>query len=128
MKNILIPRRLEDRAERHKIITQRKIQEYIKKGSTGDLNLRNAPIEKLPDNLISIGGGLDMQDSKIKDLNNLESVGGSLDLENSLIESMGHLKTVGGYLFLGKTPISEKYSEVQIRKMIKVKRSIYMTD
>ena len=54
--NILIPRRIEGRAERWKMMINRQIQQYIKNGSVGDLNLVETPIEKLPDNLIKVGG------------------------------------------------------------------------
>ena len=56
--NILIPRRLEGRAERYKILIQRRIQQYIKNGSIGELDLSRSTIEKLPDNLIKVGGNL----------------------------------------------------------------------
>src|ERR1019366_1657671 len=92
-KNILIPRRIEGRAERFKIITQRKIQEYIKNGCVGDLNLANTPIESLPDNLIKVGGHFLLYNSQIKSLNNLESVGKTFGFSNTSIESLGNLKS-----------------------------------
>jgi hypothetical protein len=42
---ILIPRRSpEEREKNYVIATQKKIQQYIKDGSKGDLNLANTPI------------------------------------------------------------------------------------
>ena len=125
-KNILIPRRIEGRAERFKIITQRKIQEYIKNGCVGDLNLANTPIESLPDNLIKVGGILWLGRSKIKTLNNLEFVKDHLDLQDATIESLGNLKSVGGNLWLINTPISRKYTIEQIKQMVDVKFFIYI--
>ena len=105
MNNILIPRRIEGRSERWKIITQRRIQEYIKNGSVGDLNLKDATIEKLPDNLIEVNGYLYLNDSKIQDLGNLKAVKHSLWLQNTPIESLGNLESVGYNLFLSESKI-----------------------
>ena len=58
--------------------------------------------------------------------NPLYSIGGNLYLRNTPIESLGNLTSVGGYLYLENTPISEKYSEKEIRKMVKVEGKIYM--
>ena len=105
MENILIPRRIEGRAERYKILIQRQIQQYIKNGCVGDLDLDGAPIEFLPDNLIKVEGRLDLEDSKIKSLGNLESVGGNVYLNYSKIRSLGKLKSVGGCLNLDYSKI-----------------------
>ncbi|MCK9273454.1 hypothetical protein M0P65_08005, partial [Candidatus Gracilibacteria bacterium] len=59
---ILIPRRTpEERRKNFIIATQRKIQQYIKNGSKGDLNLSNTPITSLPDSLKQVGGSLDLR-------------------------------------------------------------------
>src|ERR1017187_1351096 len=120
MNNILIPRRLEDRAERYKILIQRRIQQYIKNGSFGNLWLSNAPIDSLPDNLIKVEGGLILSYSKIQSLNNLESVDGSLDLWYTQTESLGNLKSVGGLLWLTNTPLARKYTLEQLKQMVDV--------
>ena len=139
-KNLLIPRRIDGRAERWKIIIQRQIQQYIKNGSVGDLDLSNSPIEKLPDNLTKVGGYLNLSHSQIQDLgklesvgghlwlyrtkikflNNLEYVGGSLDLDHTPIKSLGNLKYVGRNLYLKKTPLGKKYTKKQIRQIVEV--------
>ena len=140
LNNILIPRRLEDRKERYKILIQRRIQQYIKNGCIGNLDLTNSSFEKLPDNLIKVGGYLGLFNSQIKSLNNLESVGGSLDLDYSTIESLGKLESVGEYLDLEHTPIKslgnlkfvggdiwlrnsflENYTKNEIMRMVNVK-------
>ena len=86
----------------------------------GDLDLYKSKIEDLG-NLKSVGGHLDLRQSKIKDLGNLQSVGGYLDLNKTKIEDLGNLQSIGGDLILQDTPISEKYSEEQIRQMVDVK-------
>src|ERR1039457_3380308 len=140
--NILIPRRIEERKEKYKIVVQRQIQTYIKNGSVGDLNLRNAPIETLPDNLITVGGTFWLSRSQIKSLNNLESVGGSIYLWSTPIQSLGNLKSVGWTLDLDftniislenvksvgvsitlrRTPLAQKYTNEQILSMIEASK------
>src|ERR1019366_5863451 len=111
MRDILIPRRIEGRAERWKIIIQRQIQQYIKNGSVGNLILNNTPIEILPDNLIKVGGNLYLHKSNIRSLGNLELVGGYIYLNQSKIESLGKLKSVGSYLDLSFTTFSNNYTQ-----------------
>jgi len=62
---ILVPRRSkEERQKNYLIATQKKIQQYIKDGSKGDLDLSDTPITSLPDNL-KVGGGLYLNDTPI---------------------------------------------------------------
>jgi len=92
----------------------------------GDLYLHDTPIESLG-NLISVGGDLDLQNTSIKSLGNLISVGGYLDLLlGTPIESFGNLESVGGDLYLYDTPLSEKYSEEEIRQMVDVGGEIHL--
>jgi len=91
----------------------------------GNLNLRYSPIESL-ENLTSVGGDLDLYETPIKSLGNLQSIGGFLDLQGTYIESLGNLQSVGGDLYLYETPISEKYSEEEIRQMVNVDEIIYL--
>jgi len=135
---ILVPRRSkEERQKTHIITLQKKIQQYIKDGSKGDLNLYKTPITSLPDNL-KVGGYLNLMGTPITSLpdnlevegylnlmstplaslpNNLE-VGGYLDLYKTPITSLPNNLKVGGYLNLMSTSISQKYSEEEIRKMV----------
>ena len=92
----------------------------------GDLDLRRTPIESL-ENLTSVGGDLDLYNTPIESLGNLQSVGGFLDLQGTYIESLGNLQSVGGDLYLYETPISEKYSEEEIRQMVNVEGEIYLS-
>jgi hypothetical protein len=96
--NILIPRRSkEERSKNHLIATQKKIQQYIKDGSKGNLYLNNTPIQSLPNDL---------------------TVGGHLYLYDTPIQSLPNDLTVGGNLYLYGTPISKKYSKEEIKKMV----------
>ena len=90
----------------------------------GYLDLSYSEIEDLG-NLISVGGWLDLNQSTIKSLGNLTSVGGNLDLYESEIEDLGNLTSVGGYLDLTDTPLSKKYTEEEIREMVKVGGKVY---
>ena len=91
----------------------------------GNLNLGYSPIKSLG-NLISVGGDLDLYNTPIESIGNLQSVGGFLDLQGTYIESLGNLQSVGGDLYLYETPISEKYSEEEIRQMVNVDEIIYL--
>ena len=123
---ILVPRRSkEERQKNYLIATEKKIQQYIKDGSKGDLNLHGTPIKSLG-NLTSVGGNLDLGDTLIKSLGNLTSVGGDLGLYGTPIESLGNLTSVGGELDLLGTPLSTMYSEKQIRQMVDVGGKIFM--
>ena len=90
----------------------------------GGLDLRFSEIKSLG-NLTSVGGGLDLFESNIKSLGNLTSVGGYLNMEYSKIKDLGNLTSVGGRLYLGKTPLSRKYTEEKIRSIVEVKHKIY---
>ena len=111
----------------------------------GNLDLR-ADVEELG-NLVRVGGFLDLGFSDIKSLGNLERVGGSLnlascknlqslgdlkyvdgwlDLGSTRIETLGNLEYVGGWLDLGRTPLSKKYTEEEIRDMIGFVGKVYL--
>jgi hypothetical protein len=77
-------------------------------------------------NLQSVGGNINLHGTPIESLGNLTSVGGNINLYGKPIESLGNLKSVGGELNLRKTPLSEKYTEEQIRQIVDVGRKIYM--
>jgi hypothetical protein len=148
---ILVPRRSpEERAKNYQIVLQKKIQQYIKDGGKGNLNLRNTPITSLPDNLqvggvldlhntpitslpdnLQVGGYLDLFNTKITSLPDNLQVGGYLNLRNTKITSLPDNLNVGGGLYLRNTPLSEKYTEEQIKQIIEdnggyVKRNIYI--
>ena len=105
--DILKPRRSqEDRQANFLIATNKKIEQYIKDGGKGDLDLENTPITSLPNSL---------------------TVGGSLYLGDTKITSLPNGLTVGGNLYLWDTPISKKHTEEEIKKMVpEVKGDIYI--
>jgi hypothetical protein len=135
---ILIPRRSkEERSKNYNVAIQKQIQQYIKNGSKGDLNLSNTLITSLPNNLKVQGGlwldktpittlpddlevkeSLYLRNAKITSLPNGLKVGGSLELFNSPITSLPSDLEVGRDLWLSDTPISEKYTEDEIRQMV----------
>ena len=144
---ILVHRRpREEREKNYKIATQKKIQQYIKDGGKGDLDLNNTPITSLPQGL-KVGGGLGLNNTKITSLpqglkvvGNLDlrgtkitslpqdlKVGGSLDLYDTKITSLPQDLKVGGSLYLYDTPIAAKYTKDQIKQMVPgVEGSIYI--
>ncbi len=91
----------------------------------GDLVLYYTPIESLG-KLTSVGGYLSLDGAPIESLGNLISVGGYLSLDGATIESLGNLISVGGNMDLEGTPLSKKYTEDQIRQMVKVGGDIYL--
>jgi len=104
---ILIPRRSsEEREKNYDIIIQKQIQQYIKDGSKGDLDLRNTPITSLPDTLTTVGGNLDLTSTPITSLPDNLTVKGYLDLSYTPITSLPGNLTVEGYLYLKNTKIT----------------------
>ena len=91
----------------------------------GNADILNTSIESLGD-LQSVGGYLDLRYTPIESLGNLQSVGSWLSLEKSSIESLGNLTSVGGALDLRDTPLSEKYTEEEIRQMVNVGGSVHL--
>jgi hypothetical protein len=123
---ILIPRRSkEERSKNLAAVHYKQIQEYIKNGSEGSLDLTDTPLKILPPNLTRVGGKFNLYNSQITSLNNLEHVGWSLDLEDTQITSLGNLNYVGNNLWLQNTPISKTHTEEQIRKQVKIMGGIY---
>ncbi len=115
---ILVPRRSpEERQKNYSIATQKKIQQYIKGGGKGDLNLSGTPIQSLPDGL-KVGGSLYLSNTPVQTLPPGLEVEGNLDLSNTPIHSLPPGLKVGGYLNLRYTPISKKYTKEEIRKMV----------
>ena len=70
-----------------------------------------------------------MSNTDIQYLWKLKSVGGSLVLRDTSVTGLGFfgdLKYVGGHLDLGHTPISQDYTEKEIRDVINVVGNIYL--
>jgi len=144
---ILVPRRSpEERQKNYLIATQKKIQQYIKDGSQGDLDLTNTPIQSLPNGLkvggdlilsntpiqslpkdLKVGGDLNLFNIPIKSLPDDLKVGGNLNLHNTPIQSLPDNLKVGGYLSLYNTPLSKKFTEEELKAMVPgVKGNIYL--
>ena len=123
---ILVPRRsTEERQKNYLIATEKRIQQYIKDGNQGDLNLSITPIQSLPDNF-KVGGNLDLRGTPIKSLPDNLEVGGDLDLFSTDLQSLTKNLKVGGDLILYYTPLSKKYTMKEIRQMVDVKGKIYL--
>ena len=72
--SILIPRRSpEERTKNYLIATNRKIQQYIKDGGKGHLDLNNTPITSLPPNL-KVGGYLDLRNTPLSKSHTKEQI------------------------------------------------------
>jgi len=111
---ILVPRRTKDRAERYLRALQGKIQEYIKNGSKGSLNLQDTPITSLPDNLKYVGGNLSLSNTPIKSLPDNLEVKGSLELADTPITFLPDNLKVGRTLYLSNTPIKSLPSSLEV--------------
>jgi len=113
---ILVPRRSpEERQKNYQIAIQKKIQQYIKGGSRGDLNLNGTPIQSLPDNL-EVGGDLYLRNTPIQSLPNDLKVGGYLDLRNTQIQSLpDNLKVIRGALLLDDSQIQSLPDDLKVR-------------
>ena len=145
--NILTPRRSkEERSKNYNVAAQKQIQQYIKDGSKGHLDLSDTPITSLPNNL-KVGGSLWLYDTLITSLPDGLKVKESLMLQDTPIASLPDGLEVGGNLYLGNTPItslpdglkvgggldlsgtllSKKYTKEQIKQMVPgVKGEIYL--
>jgi len=107
---ILIPRRGGvERSKNYIIAIQRKIQNYIKNGMVGDLDLNGVTITELPDNLTKVGGVLDLGSSMVRKLpDNLKLIDAVLFLSYSEIESLPDNLTINGHLDVHSTDYLKK--------------------
>ena len=92
----------------------------------GDWEHMEECLRNLGKPLFSVKGDLNLEETDIEYLDNLVSVGGNLYLIGAQFESLGNLKYVGGDLDLRNTPLSEKYSEEEIRQQVEVGGKIYL--
>jgi len=138
LKNKIIPNHSpETQKEKYLIDAQKKIQQYIKNGSKGDLDLRDTPITSIPDNLkvegnlyldntsitsipdnLKVRGSLSLTYTPITSLPDNLTVGGYLNLSGTEITELPDNLKVGGDLYLMYTPISEKYTKEQLKEML----------
>jgi hypothetical protein len=104
----------EDRAKNHIIASHKMIQQYIKDGSKGMLDLRDSPITELPDELLLVGGSLVLAGTNITKLPNGLHVGGNVFLQDSKIRELPNDLHVKGRVFLNRTPLSLRYSRMEL--------------
>ena len=78
-------------------------------------------------NLKSVAGYFNLRNCKnLQSLGDLKHVGSWLDIGYSNVESLGNLKYVGSDLYSVYVPLSKKYTEYDIRKMVKVVGNVYL--
>jgi len=105
--DILKPRRSpKDRRKNYIIVIQKQIQQYIKNGCQGDLDLSGTPIDKLPENLKKVGGKLDLSDTNIYEFPPHIKVNGSIYLTDTPIKSLPNNLQVYGDLDISFTHIT----------------------
>ena len=115
--NIFIPRRTKEEKDKKLLFrTYRKIRDYIKNGSKGDLYLNDSPIEFLPKNLTKVDGNLQLINSvNLKSLPNNLTVNGDLDLDGcTKFTSLPSGLKVLGTLDLRDTSITELPPDLQL--------------
>jgi hypothetical protein len=95
----------EERMSKYTQVLNKKIEQYIKNGSKGDLDLTGYPLSKLPDELKTVGGWFSLDNSKIKELPNSLKVKRSLSLMYSEIEKLPNDIQIGEDLYLAYSKI-----------------------
>ena len=91
-----------------------KINQYIKNGSKGSLNLGYAPITSLPDNF-KVGEDLEIYRTKITSLPNNLQVGRNLDASYTKITSLPNDLQVGKNLDISYTKITYLPNNLQVK-------------
>ena len=86
----------------------------------GDLSLVRTKITSLPNNL-TVGRSLFVSGTKITSLPDNLKIGDTLYIDDTKISSIPNNLEIGRSFWLYRTPLSQKYSEEQIRKMIQDK-------
>ena len=96
-----------NRHKRYEQIIQQRIQEYIKNGSKGNLILNDTPIKSLPDNLVKVGGDLDIDNTNITKLPpTLKLIEGSFASSSKFTQYPAHVK-INGSVNISRTNITE---------------------
>jgi hypothetical protein len=124
--NIFIPRRTKEEKDKKLLFrAYRKIRDYIKNGSQGNLDLRQSSIEFLPKNLTQVNGDLMLIECvNLKSLPNNLTVNGRLDLEGCKnITSLPSGLKVKGFLDLRDTNITELPPDLEVEASIYLQRT-----
>lgn len=124
----------EEKEKKYRLVLQKRIADYIKNGSEGNLDLIGSPITKLPENLkvkgslilintpitelpdgLEVGEDLDLWRSEITKLPNNLKVGKWLILSDTPIKNLSSCLSVGGVLYLDRTSVSEIPKDIKVR-------------
>jgi len=122
------PRRSpEERKKNHLIALEKQIQQYIKDGNKGNLDLENTPIESLPDTLTMVGGSLNLRNCKnLKSLPDNLTVKESLYLDYTPIQSLPDNLTVKDDLYVKDTYIESLPNNLKIGKDLILDKCIHL--
>ena len=104
----------EERGKEYERISQNIIQQYIKDGMKGNLELGGQPVTSLPPNLTKVGGDLDLRNTPITLFPSNLKVEGNLILTGALITSLPDNLTVGRNLDLKYTDINKLPSNLTV--------------
>jgi hypothetical protein len=117
----LIPRKSpEERMSKYTQVLIKKIEQYIKNGSKGDLDLSRYSLDKLPDELKSVEGDLNLSNSKIKELPSGLKVKRGLNLMSSEIEKLPNDIQIGEDLYLSNSKIKSLPDNLKIRDNLSI--------
>jgi hypothetical protein len=122
--NPFVPRgSKEEREKDFKRAIQTQIQQYVKDGMEGDLDLADISITSLPSSLTKVGGNLNLYFTPITTLpDNLTKIGGFANLNRTKITKLPDNLTVGDSLYLFRTPITT------LPDNLTVERDLFLTD
>jgi hypothetical protein len=122
--SVLVPRRSkEERTKNHARAIQQKIQQYIKNGSQGDLDLGNSPVDSLPQGL-KVGGFLILDRTKIASLPRGLEVQGDLFMTKTRITSLPDDLKVHGSLFAPGSLITTLPDGLEIGVSLNLSRTL----
>jgi hypothetical protein len=110
----------EERMSKYTQVLNKKIEQYIKNGSKGDLDLNGYSLSKLPDGLKTIGGSLNLANSKIKELPNGLKVKHGLNLMYSEIEKLPNDIQIGEDLYLSSSKIKSLPDNLKIKDNLNI--------
>jgi hypothetical protein len=121
--NPFVPRGTpKEREQEYERITQNIIQQYIKDGMKGDLELGGQPVTSLPPNLTKVGGELGLRNTPITLFPSNLKVEGNLILTGALITSLPDNLTVGRNLDIDYTDVDKLPSNLTVG------RDLYLRD
>lgn len=107
-------------------VINKMIQSYFK-NPKGNLDLQNAPINKLPSNLKYVDGYLDIEGTNITELPRRLVINGDLEIRYTNISELPDDIKIHGDLFCRNTPLGNKYSKQELKKKFIIKGKIYGT-